>query len=317
MGKMAASVSPIQSTLNPVTVTPEQLIALAHAGEALPLSAMRARAAQIGMYLSAFKGRGMEFDESRPYQPGDDVRTLDWKVTARTGRAHTKLFREERERPVLLWLDLRQSMFFATQGCFKSVVASQAAALLGWSASAHRDRLGGLIFSESMHKELKPHRGKTGVLRFIQTLCNHPAWQSEEHPDTSASIAQSMMRLMNVSHPGSLIFLLSDFRGFDERTEQHLGQIARHNDVVMIHISDPLEAELPPPGKYRFSDGDQTRTLNTEDKTLRQHYQTRFQEHTHRLQRFCQKRGLFYLSLLTNDNLVDRLSVGLGLKKLP
>jgi uncharacterized protein (DUF58 family) len=274
---------------------------------------VRARAAQAGLYLSAFKGRGMEFDESRPYQPGDDVRTLDWKVTARTGRAHTKQFREERERPVLLWLDLRRPMFFATQGCFKSVIASHAAALLAWSASAHRDRLGGLIFSESVHKELKPQRGKTGVLRFIQTVCRHPAWQDDGHTGETIPLASSMLRLMNVAHPGSLIFLLSDFRGFDDRCEQHLGQISRHNDVVMIHINDPLEAELPPPGRYRFSDGRNSHTLDTEDRKLREQYQQRYQQHADTLQDYCRKHRIFYLPMATNDNMIDRLQTGLGL----
>lgn len=302
------------SVIDPVHVSPQQLIALAHAGESLPLQAMRARAAQSGLYLSAFKGRGMEFDESRPYQPGDDVRTLDWKVTARTGRAHTKQFREERERPVLLWLDLRRPMFFATRGCFKAVAASRAASLLGWAASAHRDRLGGLVFSESVHKELKPQRGKTGVLRFIQTLCRHPAWDDDDQPQQSASLNIPMLRLMNVAHPGSLIFLLSDFRGFDERTEQHLGQIVRHNDVVMIHISDPLEAELPPPGRYRFSDAHSTRSLDTEDRAIRERYRQRHQLHTSRLQSFCRRYRLFYLALQTQDNVIERLQNGLGLK---
>jgi uncharacterized protein (DUF58 family) len=311
---MTAPHSHIQSGIDPVTISAQQLIALAHAGESLPLHAMRARAAQSGMYLSAFKGRGMEFDESRPYQPGDDVRTLDWKVTARTGRAHTKQFREERERPVLLWLDLRRPMFFATRGCFKSVVASQVAALLGWSTSAHRDRLGGLIFSESVHTELKPQRGKTGVLRFIQTLCRHPAWHATETNKESVPLSTSMLRLMNVAHPGSLIFLISDFRGFDERCQQHLGQIARHNDVIMIHISDPLETELPPPGRYRFSDDKRVRTLDTDDRNMRETYRQRYQQHAQALQRFCLVHRLFYLPLLTNDNIIERLQNGLGLK---
>jgi uncharacterized protein (DUF58 family) len=311
---MAATHPIMQSGLDPVMVSAQQLIALAHAGESLPLHAMRARAAQSGMYLSAFKGRGMEFDESRPYQPGDDVRTLDWKVTARTGRAHTKQFREERERPVLLWLDLRKPMFFATRGCFKSVIASQAAALLGWSTSAHRDRLGGLIFSESVHTELKPQRGKTGVLRFIQTLCRHPAWQDAETDRQPVQLGTSMLRLMNVAHPGSLIFLLSDFRGFDERCQQHLGQIARHNDVVMLHISDPLEIELPPAGHYRFSDNRRVFTLDTASANARKSYRQRYQEHAQMLQRFCLMHRLFYLPLLTNDNVISRLQNGLGLK---
>lgn len=306
----------LQAQTDPVRVSSQYLIALAHAGESLPLKAMRARAAQSGMVLSAFKGRGMEFDETRPYQPGDDIRTLDWKVTARTGRAHTKLFREERERPVLLWLDLRRAMFFATRGCFKSVVASHAAALLGWSASAHGDRLGGLIFSESVHRELKPQRGKTGVLRYIQTLCKHPAWQHTHHAEEKISLSKPMLRLMNVAYPGSLIFLLSDFRGFDDRTAQHLGQIGRHNDVVMIHINDPIETELPPPGQYRFSDDQRTHTLSTEDAAIREQYRARFQHLAATLRHYCQKHRMFYLPLLTNDNIVDRLQTGLGLKQV-
>ena len=159
-----------------VRVKQSTLIKSYSAAKNLPLNSNGIKARLSGNYLSAFKGRGMEFDEARPYQPGDDIRSIDWRVTARTGKTHTKLYREERERPVLLWVDYRRSMFFGTQNYFKSVLAAKTAALLAWSAAQHGDRLGGLIFSENIHQELRPQRGKAGTLHFIKKLCEHPAW---------------------------------------------------------------------------------------------------------------------------------------------
>ena len=148
-------------------ISPQSLIKLRlHASQTM-LNSSIIHAKQGGAYLSSFKGRGMEFDESRIYQAGDDIRNMDWRVTARTGEAHTKVFREERERPVLLWLDLNPSMMFATRNRFKSVIATELAALIAWGAAKNNDRLGGLIFSSDEHIEIKPRRGKAAVLDFI------------------------------------------------------------------------------------------------------------------------------------------------------
>ena len=141
---------------SPVQVTLADLVRLRAAGESLQLTAPRIRVAIEGGHVSPYKGRGVEFDESRPYQPGDDLRTIDWRVTARTGKPHTKVFREERNRPVFVWLDLRRPMLFATRGAFKGVRAAEIAALVAWSAVANGDRLGGLVFSETEHHEQRP-----------------------------------------------------------------------------------------------------------------------------------------------------------------
>jgi hypothetical protein len=145
---------------SPVSVSQPGLIRLSGPARAIALNVLRVNSLQTGAYVSRFRGRGMEFDESRPYQPGDDPRSIDWRVTARSTTAYTKLFREERERPVLIAVDLRANMHFATQGCFKSVNASRAAALLSWAAHHRGDRLGGLIFGDTTHRELKPRLGR-------------------------------------------------------------------------------------------------------------------------------------------------------------
>ena len=125
---------------------------------------------QAGNYLSRSKGRGMEFDEVRHYQIGDDVRAIDWRVTARTGKTHTKLFREEIERPVLVVTDLSQNMHFGSKLLFKSVQAAHVAALVAWHAKNRGDRVGGLVFNQDVHKELKPRSRQQGVLHYLHTL---------------------------------------------------------------------------------------------------------------------------------------------------
>jgi uncharacterized protein (DUF58 family) len=299
-----------------VRVKQSTLIELHHDAEKLPLKTRGVKAALSGNYLSAFKGRGMEFDEARPYQPGDDIRSIDWRVTARTGKTHTKMYREERERPVLLWVDYRRSMFFGTQNYFKSVLAAKTAALLAWSAAQHGDRLGGLIFSEELHQELRPQRGKAGTLHFIKKLSEHPAWDDYQHTQhDEASGAQALRRLRRVARPGSLIFLISDFRYLDSSAESALAHLSRHNDVVMLFINDPLEAQLPPAGFYRVSNGKNEVNLNTRNTKNRNEYAERFHQHEQTFRDLSNKLGMYFLNISTDMPLVSHLQKGLGLKK--
>ncbi|MDH5445619.1 MAG: DUF58 domain-containing protein [Gammaproteobacteria bacterium] len=297
-----------------VRVSSKSLIALRKRAETLPLNVHKILSNQTGSYLSPFKGRGMEFEEARTYQPGDDIRNMDWRVTARTGTAHTKVFREERERAVFLWVDYRRPMFFATQGAFKSVIAAQSASLLSWSAIQHGDRLGGLIFSEHEHDEIRPQRGDKAVLHFINKLANHPAWQNKL-PQSNQSLTQPLARLRRVAKPGSLIILCSDFQGMDEQAESHLIQIARHNDVILNFIYDPLECQLPVKGTYHISDGRQRALLNTADKKIAQSHADRFQQHQEYLRSLSRRHGMFLLNTVTNDDVLATLQKQMGFKR--
>ena len=263
-----------------------------------------------GGFLSAFKGRGMEFEESRPYQPGDDVRNMDWRVTARTNKPHSKVFREERERPVLFWVDFRSPMFFGTQQCFKSVQAAKVAAVLAWKSSHQGDRLGGLMFSEQRHLELRPGRGKSAALRMIQHLAEFSHRSSGDHRAAVESNGDSMHaldRLIHVTRPGSLIYLISDFRNVSSRFESTLSRLSRHNELEMIHLSDPLEAELPMAGFYRVTDGESEVEINGFDNDSRQTYHSRFFRHQENLKTLSKKLGIRYLSLSTEQSVVDGL----------
>lgn len=303
-----------------IRIKQSTLISLNREARQLPLSAGKIRAQFNGQYQSTFKGRGMEFDESRPYQPGDDIRAMDWKVTARTGKAYCKIFREERERPVLLWVDYRQPMFFATQQHFKSVLAAKIAALLSWSAAHHGDRLGGLVFSEEQHIECRPSRGKSACLHFIKQLAQHTAWQAQSQKAgqrngrTGISPAESLARLQHVSKPGSLIFLISDFRQMDEAAWSHLTKLSKHCDLVCISLHDPLEKALPPAGIYKITDGENELSLNTYNRSDRQAYQQRYLSHQQALQNTCRKLGIHYINISTEDDYLKVLKNKMGIK---
>ncbi|KRS22239.1 hypothetical protein AAY72_04370 [Alishewanella sp. WH16-1] len=195
-----------------------------------------------GSYLARSKGRGMEFDEVRHYQPGDDVRAIDWRVTARTGRVHTKLFREERERPVFILTDLSETMRFGSTLLLKSVQAAHLAALLGWHCKAQGDKLGGLVFSEQQHVLLKPLGRSKGVLRYLQALLDV---HQQQQTNQGMTLANALAELRRVLRPGSLLYILSDFNQLDDEALRHLQVLKQHNEIHCCQFSDPLELYLP------------------------------------------------------------------------
>jgi uncharacterized protein (DUF58 family) len=300
---------------SPVSVSQAGLIRLNGPARAIALDVLRVSSLQTGAYVSHFRGRGMEFDESRPYQPGDDPRSIDWRVTARSTTAYTKLFREERERPVLVVVDLRANMHFATRRCFKSVNASRAAALISWAAHHRGDRLGGLIFGDTTHRELKPRLGRQAALRYVHELVGHPDWKNRERGadgDGKAPLTQAMSSLRRVARPGSLVVILSDFLGFSRAAQSYLSSVARHNEILAVFLNDPLEQYLPPPGRYRLISRDHELAIDTVAKAARKEYEDAFLTRSQELEAFCQRYGVHLMRLSTEDDPVTALQTALG-----
>ena len=294
-----------QKTLLPeerIKVTLKTLLHLARSAATLSLHRSGIQSQQSGGYLSRFKGRGMEFDEARLYQPGDDIRSIDWRVTARTGKTYTKLYREERERPVFISVDYREAMQFATRGVFKSVQAAKLSGLLAWIAQNNGDRVGGQIFSDQQCQELKPQNGKHAVLRFFNALVNFDNSGQQEF-----TFERVMSRLTQHARPGSLVYIISDFRGFDAKAKNHLTQLARHSDVVLILIYDPLERRLPAKGRYRFTDEAKDVFIDTGDQQRVTQYQHKFIQRQHDLQEFAKQINLKFMQCSTLDDSVQVL----------
>ena len=308
----------LSETASPISVSQSGLIRLSGPARAIALDVLRVNSLQTGAYVSHFKGRGMEFDESRPYQPGDDPRNIDWRVTARSTEAYTKLFREERERPVLVVADLRSNMQFATQGCFKSVNAARTAALLAWAAHHRGDRLGGLIFGDKSHRELRPRLGRQAALRYVHELVSHPAWASNGSPgderdrDEDLAFTQAMAALRRVSRPGSLVAIISDFIGMTRTAQAYLTGVARHSEVLAVLVSDPLERKLPPPGRYRIVTSDDELSIDTYARAARADYRNLFDERYAAMEKFCQRYGIHLLPMSTEDDPVQCLQQALG-----
>lgn len=257
---------------------PAALIALRHGARELSLFPRRhALAGNSGGYRSHFRGRGMEFDEARPYQAGDDVRSIDWRVTARTATPHTKVFREERERPVLIAADLRSAMFFGSQR-LKALAACDIAALLAWAGLAAGDRVGGLVFSPDHQWDSRSHKSHQSVLRLIQHLGEASAALAAAQGDDSLRLAAIIEECRRVATPGATVAIISDFHDLDEDCEKHLFQLARHCDLTLCQVADPLEMALPPPGIYPIGDGSDERLLDSRDRRARERFANLFRQ---------------------------------------
>lgn len=259
-----------------------------------------------GTYLARSKGRGMEFDEVRHYQPGDDVRTIDWRVTARSGKVHTKLFREEKERPVFIVTDLTDSMRFGSSLLFKSVQAAHLAAVIAWHVKQHGDKLGGLVFSNQQHRELKPQGRSHGVLRYLQALqqCHHSAAQSN-----GLTLSQALGQQRRLSRPGSLVYILSDFNQLDEQALRHIRAISQHNEVTCCQISDPLELALPQAARGIAAIRNQQQVVSAElaDPRLRLRYQQQQQQQQSKLALTLQQVGCKWLDISAGAPIISQL----------
>ena len=292
----------------------KELIRLRHASRELELpTSNRALNPMSGLLTSRFRGRGIDFAEVRTYQPGDDIRTIDWRVTARTQTPHTKLFQEEKERPVLILVDQSHSMFFGSRIVFKSVVAAEAAAAIAWTALDRGDRVGGIVFAESRHREVRPRRNKNSVLRLLNEINDFNQQLGKDHTSNDSKyLTEALTNVRRVAKHGSAIFLISDFANFDEGARLHFGQLARHNDIVGIHISDHLERELPRPDYYTITDGQSRARINTASKKHRTAYHQAYDNNLDIVKATFSKQKAILLELKTEQMSGDALIDAIG-----
>jgi uncharacterized protein (DUF58 family) len=267
----------------------------------------RVLATRTGGHLSRFRGRGMEFDESRVYQPGDDPRNMDWRVMARAGTPHVKLFREERERPVWLLVDQGPSMRFGTRIAFKSVIAARAAALLGWAAVDRMDRVGGLVFDEGRHLERRPAARTAGLLPLLERLSEPTAEGGRGY----GSLADAGAHLARLVRPGSLVAVISDFAAVRPDAAPWLAELAAGTELMLLLVHDPLEAAAPPPGLYPVSDGRRRGVLDLTRVQSRERYDRRFESRLETLELVARRHRAHLLTLATTDPVGPTLALAL------
>ena len=225
-----------------------------------------------GGHQSKQKGRGLDLDQLRTYQAGDDIRSIDWRVTARTQKPHTRIYKEERERPIAILCDQRSPMFFGSKRSFKSVVAAQCAALIAWAALDHGDRIGAYIIGDDSEMDFRPKQRSSHVLHILQSL-NEFNHKLEQPRPVEKTFSDCLKHLKQTLTPGTTLYLISDFYDLSEADKNTLFQLKRHNHIVALQVLDPLEKIAPPPGLYGISDGTNHGFLDTQNKQTQQAYE--------------------------------------------
>ena len=299
---------------NPAVADSNQLIKLRYAAKELTnFPKLQARQMLAGGHRSQFRGRGMDFDQVRLYQAGDDVRSIDWRVTARTQVPHTKVFIEERERPILIICDLRSSMFFGSQR-LKSVVACEISAALAWAGLAINDRVGGVIFGAQQQLDVKPKRSHHSALQFIQGLQNFSEALLQPQTDHSdlTTILEESRRL---ALPGSTVFIVSDFHDLNSDCEPHLFSLAKHCNINFCQVVDNIERQLPKPALYAVGDNERQAVIDTSNQQLRQTFAEQFTERENLLQKLCEQLGAGLLPFNTSEPVMQLLAKAYGKRR--
>lgn len=289
----------------------QQLLDQRHVAKNLELDYFsRTRIGMSGMHISRIKGRGVDFEEFRAYQPGDDVRSIDWRVTARIGRPYVKVFREERERPVIIGVDQSHNMYFGSQVAFKSVVAAEAAAIICWTTVDNGDRVGGVVFGDDGLELVKPRRSKRSALRFLNTLADYNQSLVNRHQESAASgtaLLKALEQMYRITRPGSNVYLISDFSTWDEACARYVQQLALHNSMTCVLVYDALEENLPRPGVYSITDGSTRSSIDTHTRAVREHYHQDFDRRLATLRQQLTLMKVPLLTVRTNEVVMDQL----------
>lgn len=235
-----------------------------------------ARCHTSGKHIAKARGRGLDFAEYRHYQAGDDIRAMDWRVTMRTKQPHIRVFSEEKELPVILMVDQRLSMFFSSQQTMKSVVAAELASLCGWSALKGGDRVGALVFNDESVNWFPPKRSHKHLLQVLAQVHLFNQALGVDKPVTrqnSSSLDLALTKLLQTKMAGSLVIILSDFKGIESKASQTLQAVLAKNEVIAVSVKDPLEVSLSPSHSACVSDGIEQVLLPSDTPALLEKYE--------------------------------------------
>ncbi len=259
-----------------VYVDLEELIALEQRGRRVSfLPRQPVHSLLAGRYASRLRGRGLNFEEIRDYRPGDDVRSIDWKVTARLRKPHVRVFNEERDRQGLLVIDQRLSMFFGSRLAMKSVAAAQAGAIGAWRTLAAGDRIGGLVFNDTDMVEVRPERTRRTVLHLLSQIVarNQMLGVGRGIVSSPEMLNRALERVRRLALHDATVIVISDFDGADGGTHAIIADLARHNSVIALLVHDPLQSELPASARMTVTDGELQIVLEVGRESVRRNIQ--------------------------------------------
>jgi uncharacterized protein (DUF58 family) len=267
-----------------------------------------------GRHASRLRGRGLNFEELRHYFEGDDTRTIDWLATARLGAPHVRVYSEERDRPVLLLVDQRTTMFFGSRRAMKSVVAAEVAALAAWRVTSLGDRVGAIVFGDADMAVVRPQGRQTGAVRVIAEVARRNGLLGPGAAPLRADgqLNEALRRAERLATHDWLVCLVTDAAGEDAETPRLVTRLTAHNDVLAIHVHDPLELELPDVGPAVFSSGEAQVEVDSSSKSLRSRYADERAEWRKRLGAFSLRRAIPVLPITTAEDVATQLQALIG-----
>ncbi len=267
-----------------------------------------------GRHASRLRGRGLSFEELRAYRPGDDIRTMDWRATARLKKPQVRVYSEERERPVILAVDMRSNMLFGSRHSSKARAGAKLAALAAWATLAGGDRVGAVIFGDDEKVEIKPQRSRANVLRICHELVRmNKKLSSEAQSDTapSSQLNTALRRASRLAKHDHLLILITDYEGDDEETRRIATKLASHNDVLAALVYDPLGIQLPRGPQMEVSDGTQRVTI-PDETTFHQRFQLAFESRIAELKNNLKAIKIPILPICTHDSVTEQVMKALG-----
>jgi uncharacterized protein (DUF58 family) len=261
-----------------------------------------------GNFLSSFRGQGMEFDEVRQYAYGDDVRNIDWRVSARTDDVHIKLFKEERQRTVMLAVDCNDYMNFGTRKTFKNIVAAQIASILSFAANKNSDKTGFYLFGNRKNKYefFKPLNSKKSILSGLKSLCK------DHQTSNSYSVDGAIFNLRRLNLNPNILFIISDFREITDEFEKSLYLLSRRSEIVLIKVNDDSDFYLPDVGSLKLKFRDFTYLLNTSNRKAIKKYEEEYKNNLEKITTISKKIRAKLIEINTKDDIVKKLSIGLA-----
>lgn len=267
-----------------------------------------------GRKRSRLRGRGLDFEELRHYRPGDDIRSMDWRVTNRTGKPHVRVYTEERDRTVLMLVDQRLSMFFGSRHKMKSVTAAEAAALTAWRTLDVGDRVGAILFNDTEIVETRPARGERSLLALLSRLCtmNQQLTASSPTPSNPAQLPKVLEIAERITGHDALVVIISDFDGWDDSSLASIKRLAQHNDLIASYVFDPLESDISSATSLVVSDGRFQLQLDPGQGALGDRFQQSFHSGVSGLQQELRKHGMPVLPVDTISPVFEQLRRHLG-----
>lgn len=267
----------------------------------------KSKSALSGRFTSRLRGRGLDFEEARPYVIGDDIRKIDWNVTAKTGDTHTKIFTEEKEKPAFIFVDQSETMGFGSQKKTKAVVAGELASIIAHKIKKGGDRVGGMVYSGATYDVVTPKRDSRNIIYFLQKIIGaNQSIYKEKTFDFETSLTEIIAKINNIVTHDFVVYIISDFHRYNAAVLQYLSQMSLHNDIILMKVYDPLE-EFLPREKLVMSNGDLQINLNAKDKKLKSKVENSFKEDYKHFKSELEKYNIGILKVNTVDAIENQI----------